>query len=570
MQLVRGIFAGDCIVDGLPVPRERDGDAVGRVRVGPVGRVCLNVLGHGEGADALVGDDDGGLAGEQAREVAVAQIGLQVFVRVTVDNGRLLDAEPEPACFCAPGETFVFCVNRDIAERLDGMVFLEAFGVQLQLDGLCGCGLFQRGIPARLRLHAGGGDIGERAVNVVNGGKGGHGRDQMALRDRDGHAVVIRARVGHHAMLVIHKDGDSRGVDLVAHRRAVLNEVVFALGEHLALGRERRLAVCASGDGIIGGCALDDRPSGVGDEQIILLVEGEGHAVDRIVVVVELLHVEVVLDVGDIDGGGKLALKVRVVDPVGIVYGSPRNGFGRGVIIGNGVGGVDGIAAMVAKPEIVAADVAGAVVQFGHVGAVGGKLKDEAVVGVLFCGVEHGLKIAAAVGNAVDGPAAQRVASDDTPTVGIVRLGFSNAVQTVHDDSKERASAGKIGGAGHNPGRIAELDAGAGVNGLLGHGVGAGRPMVILVIEQKNISAMLGQLEINVAFAAIALARAGLAQDEIIDSLIFQLVEADGSAGFTLGEDKAAIAVGDAGSEQAALSLFLAALGFVDDITLAE
>lgn len=218
---MRGIFAGDCIVDGLPVQRERDGDAVGRVRVGAVGRSVVDhddILGHGEGTDALVGHGDGRFAGEQAREVAVAQIGLQVFVRVTVDNGRLLDVEPEPAGFCAPGETFVFCVNRDIAERLDGMVFLEAFGVQHQIDGLFGFGLFQRGIPARLRFHAGGGDIGERAVNVVNGGKGGHGGDKMALRDRDGHAVVIRARVGHHAMLVIHKDADSRGVDLVAHR----------------------------------------------------------------------------------------------------------------------------------------------------------------------------------------------------------------------------------------------------------------------------------------------------------------------------------------------------------------
>lgn len=121
--------------------------------------------------------------------------------------------------------------------------------------------------------------------------------------------------------------------------------------------------------------SLVDRigPGSLIDGQIILFIEGEGRLGDRCTCFVHFLHVEVVLDVGDIDGGGKLALKVRVVDPVGIVYGKPPQGFGRGVIIGNGVGGVDGIAAMVAKPEIVAADVAGAVVQFGHVGAVGGQ-----------------------------------------------------------------------------------------------------------------------------------------------------------------------------------------------------
>lgn len=81
--------------------------------------------------------------------------------------------------------------------------------------------------------------------------KGVWGRDQMALRDRDGHAVVGCARVGHHAMLVIHKDGDSRGVDLVALRRAVLNEVVLALGEHASFcGRELRLAVFVGRDGV--------------------------------------------------------------------------------------------------------------------------------------------------------------------------------------------------------------------------------------------------------------------------------------------------------------------------------
>ena len=468
------------------------------------------------------------------------------------------------------------------------MVFLEAFGVQHQIDGLPG--LCQRGIPARLRFHAGGGDIGERAVNVVNGGEGGHGRDQMALRDRDGHAVVGGAGVGHHAMLVIHKDGDSRGVDLVALRRAVLNEVVLALGEHaIFCGRELRLAVFVGRDGVIGGCAPDDRPSGVGDEQIILLVEGEGHAVDWIVVVVELLHVEVVLDVGDIDGGGKLTLEVFAVDPIGVPLIGLRKLACRGVIERDGVGCVLLVTAVdpFSGPVIIFSEIAGAVLELGHVSAVGRELERDGVAIVCRASSQspdHGLTIARLTGPAlIYPPAGQCAAGDNAPFICGGRLTLADVVQTAHDDGEELAAGGKMGlavcgdqlmavligdcGSRHVIAavRVDELDAFAGGDSALETGVGAGGPAVLHIIEKDGYRVVARQHEIDVLVAAIAFAALWpLLQDQVFNvMLVCQLVEADVSAGVVV-EDEAAAAVGRAGGQKA-----IGALGVVDDVTLA-
>ena len=542
---------GDFAVVSVVIQRDfqRVAGREARRLVGEVGYGLADL----QAADALVGDDDGRLAGEQAREVAVAQIGLQVFVLVTVGNGRLLDVEPEPAGFCAPGETFVFCVNRDIAERLDGMVFLEAFGVQLQIDSLFGYGLFQRGIPARLRFHAGGGDIGEGAVNVVNGGKGGHGRDQMALRDRDGHAVVGGAGVGDDAMRIIHDHGDRRGVDLVAHRRAVLNEVVLALGEHaLSCGRELRLAVFVGRDGVISAFALVDGPTGVGNSQIILLVEGEGHAVDRIVVVVELLHVEVVLDVGDIDGGGELAVEVFAVDQMGVLHSGPRKVAFRGVIERDGVGCV-----RIVAPVIIVPEIAGTVFKFGHVRTVcRGREDDGVAVGlsVVMQGFDHGGDIAAGFA-ACHLPAGQSAACDDAPGICGGRRAHADILQTAHDDGEELAAGivevYRFVCAGQD-------DVGAGGDAAFESGVGAGGPAVVFVVEKDGVQLMFVKLEIDAVVVAIAGAVfVPLLENEIMNAALFQVVETDRDI-VRIGEDEAAVFIRGAGADG-----FVAGLGIL-------
>ena len=498
--------------------------------------------------------------------------------------------EPEPALFGVPGALFIVGVDRDVSQRIGIVIRIELLSVQRQVDRIS-CFLQSTGIgPAAGRSFLGAGDVGEGAVNVVSGGKGGHGRDQMALRDRDGHAVVGCARVGHHAMLVIHKDGDSHGVDLVALRRAVLNEVVLALGEHaIFCGRELRLAVFVGRDGVISAFALFDGPTGIGNSQIILLVEGEGHAVDRIVVVVELLHVEVVLDVGDIDGGGKLTLEVFAVDPIGVPLIGLRKLACRGVIERDGVGCVLLVTAVdpFSGPVIIFSEIAGTVFKFGHVSAVGRELERDGVAIVCRASSQspdHGLTIARLTGPAlIYPPAGQCAAGDNAPFICGGRLTLADVVQTAHDDGEELAAGGKmglavcgdqlmavlIGDCGSRnviaAVRVDELDAFAGGDSALETGVGAGGPAVLHIIEKDRYRVVARQHEIDVLVAAIAFAALWpLLQDQVFNvMLVCQLVEADVSAGVVV-EDEAAAAVGRAGGQKA-----IGALGVVDDVTLA-
>ena len=230
---------------------------------------------------------------------------------------------------------------------------------------------------------------------------------------------------------------------------------------------------------------------------------------------------------------------------------------------------------MVAEPEVVIADIAGAVGQLGHVGAVGGELKRKIVVwdvgrGVftlaaddLFDRVEHSADVHTAVAAYCDAPhlpAIDRIAGDDAPVAFVLRI-VAHAAQPPHDDGEKRTAARKIRCTGHGAHLITELDARAGIDRLLGRGVCAGRPLVVIVVEQEYVGALRLQFQMDILLRAITRPVRPFAEDEIANALVIQLVEADDGAGVAVRQHKAALRVGHTGGEQTMFTLAL-----VDDV----
>ena len=294
------------------------------------------------------------------------------------------------------------------------------------------------------------------------------------------------------------------------------------------------------------------------------------------------------LDVGDIDGGGKLALEAAAIDRIGVV----QAGLGkvpRSIEEGDGIGCVLLVTVVddISGPVIIFSEIAGAVLELGHVSAVGRELERDGVAIVCRASVQsldHGLTIARLTGPAlIYPPAGQGAAGDDAPRIAVVWNARADVVQTAHDDGEERAAGGKMGlavcGDKHVavfvgvcalcPERIAirvdELDAFAGGDSALETGVGSGGPAVLHIIEKDRYRVVARQHEIDVLVAAIAFAALWpLLQDQVFNvMLVCQFVEADVSAGVVV-EDEAAAAVGRASGQKA-----IGALGGVDDVTLA-
>ena len=294
------------------------------------------------------------------------------------------------------------------------------------------------------------------------------------------------------------------------------------------------------------------------------------------------------LDVGDIDGGGKLALEAAAIDRIGVV----QAGLGkvpRSIEEGDGIGCVLLVTVVddISGPVIIFSEIAGAVLELGHVSAVGRELERDGVAIVCRASVQsldHGLTIARLTGPAlIYPPAGQGAAGDDAPRIVVGWNARADVVQTAHDDGEERAAGGKMGlavcGDKHVavfvgvcalcPERIAirvdELDAFAGGDSALETGVGAGGPAVLHIIEKDGYRVVARQHEIDVLVAAIAFAALWpLLQDQVFNvMLVCQFVEADVSAGVVV-EDEAAAAVGRASGQKA-----IGALGGVDDVTLA-
>ena len=536
---------------------QRDLDPIA-ARIGVFRRSCFlggvfHHLGDRQAADALVGDDDGGLAAEQACEVIAAQIGFQRRRRCV--KRRLRNMEPEPARFGAPA------VAGSMGRVAHGAVLCKLNRVQRQLDLFRGTG--QVRIPAAAGgLHAGGGDVGEAVVDGVVGGEGGHGGNQGALRDVDGDAVVGGAGVGDDAMRIIHDHGDRRGVDRVARRGRALHKVVIARGEELLLlRREGCKAVVAGGHGIVGHGIGVDPIGAIGHRQGFCGIEIEDRAGQGLLrrAVIHLFHIEMVLDIGDIDGGGKLALKARAVDPAGIGYGSLRNGFGRGVEEGDGIGRV-----LPSLPIIVIPQVAGTVIKLSHPGAICRRLEDDAVFFIArrLDGAERGTDIAVCAARAACHlPAGQVAACDNAPLIHAGhRHAHADVVHTAHDDAEEQAfvfvkicrfRVGLILGCGHG-------DVGAGGNGFLGGRISTGGPTVIFVVEQDGLHTFAFQHKINALVVAIAVAGfVLLLENEVFDVALVQVVETDRDI-VGIAEDKLAFFVRGAEADG-----FVAGLGIL-------
>ena len=475
---------------------------------------------------------------------------------------RLLDVEPEPARFGAPA------VAVRMGRVAHGAVIRKLCRVQRQLDrGFRGTGDQVRIPAAAGGLHAGGGDVGEAVVDGVVGGEGGHGGNQGALRDVDGDAVFFGAGVGDDAVRIIHDHWDRRGVDRVARRGRALHKVVFARGEELLLRRREGCeAVGVSGHGIVGlGIGVD--PIGaIGHRQGFCGIEIEDRAGQGLLsrAVIHLFHIEMVLNVGDIDGGGKLAVEVFAVDPMGVLLSGQRKVACLGVIERDVVGCV-----RIVAPVIIVPEIAGAVFKFGHVRTVcRGREDDGVAVGHSFVlqGFDHGGDISAVGSAACHLPAGQCAAGDNAPFICGGRLTLADVVHTAHDDGEEQALVfvkicrflGLILCCGHG-------DVGAGGNGSFEGRISAGGPAVVFVVEKDGVRVRIIALQHKINAVVVAIAGAvfvPLLENEILNAALVQVVETDRDI-VRIGEDETAVFIRGAGADGvlAGLDILVCAVG---------
>ena len=275
---------------------------------------------------------------------------------------------------------------------------------------------------------------------------------------------------------------------------------------------------------------------------------------------------EVVSHVGDIDGGGELPLEVLAVHLVGILRGGLIQRFGLSIIVGDGIGGVIQIGLILfLQPEVIVPHIAGAVIQLRHVGAVAARRENEIVlggVGLVVDHVQNGGNVAAAGGD--DVPAIKGVAGHDAPAVFGGRRMHAHAVQTPHDDGEHQAAGADVFAAIWNllSHRVPQHDVGVGVNGLLGLGVGARLPLVVDIVEQKQIAVVVLQMEIDIPHGLVAGAVAVLPQKQMLNALLVQFVQADGGV-LAVVEDEPAVRACLAASQNAVL---IHALGFIHHI----
>ena len=523
-----------------------------------VGRLTARFGGHGladgQRADRLVLHDDRGLPGKQGRDVRIPQIPLVAVGRAVI---ILLHPEPAPAGIRHPGLVVLILIQGLIAQNAG---FLIVLLVHRQAAGDPRSRQVQRAAGAgELGRH----HIGQRAVDPIGEGVLSHAAHQRACIQRNGHAVISSSGICQHAVL-IDDDGGEGGVDPAALRGSRFHQIVFAFGQIVAGGGEIRHAGGAGGRGVV---RLRAPFKGIGqllgffraaaDDDILTFIEGKLRIGKRLAIGIRFLDMEVVSHVGDIDGGGELPLEVLAVHLVGILRGGLIQRFGLSIIVGDGIGGVIQIGLILfLQPEVIVPHIAGAVIQLRHVGAVAARRENEIVlggVGLVVDHVQNGGNVAVAGGGG-DVPAIKGVAGHDAPAVFGGRRMIAHAVQTPHDDGEHQAAGADVFAAIWNrlSLRAPQHDVGVGVNGLLGLGVGARLPLVVDIVEQKQIAVVVLQMEIDIPHGLVAGAVAVLPQKQMLNALLVQFVQADGGV-LAVVEDEPAVRACLAASQNAVL-----------------
>ena len=260
-------------------------------------------------------------------------------------------------------------------------------------------------------------DMRKGVIDSVGGAELCQGCNQRARAAHAAHTVVRIAGVHVHAR-IIHDHLGNRVVNLIAIRAYRLSQVVDPLDKGRVICRIDREA-CGALDlirvahavrlhGVIRrGTGLDGIRAGTIAGNVLGLVQLKRRAVHGLAQVVNLLHKQTVLNIGEVDHRRKLPVYRLILDHRGVVDGCLRQRRCRGVIHRHGIFGLG----LVRHHGGVLLDISGQRPDRHHVVALGINIKDTRVrrVGSLD-----------RTGNAVRGAqliAIERVARDRRPRV---------------------------------------------------------------------------------------------------------------------------------------------------------
>ena len=187
----------------------------------------------------------------------------------------------------------------------------------------------------------------KRVVDGVGRAKLRQGSNQRTRATHTTHTVVHIAGIHIHAR-IIHNHLGNRAVNLIAIRAFRLTQVVRTLDKGCIICRIEweacsalnviRIghAVCLHGV-IRRGTGLDGIRAGTIAGNVLGLVQLKRRAVHGLAQVVNLLHKQTVLNVGEVDHRRKLPVYRLILDHRGVVFGCPRQRRCRGVIHRHGI-----------------------------------------------------------------------------------------------------------------------------------------------------------------------------------------------------------------------------------------
>ena len=257
----------------------------------------------------------------------------------------------------------------------------------------------------------------KRVVNGVGRAKLCQGGNQRTRAAHAEHAVAFLAGIHIHARIIHNHLGDSV-VNLIAIRAYRLTQVVRTLGKGFVVYRIEweacstlnviRIghAICLHGV-IRRGAGFNGIRAGTIAGNVRGLVQLKRRAVHGLAQVVNLLHKQTVLNVGEVDHRRELPVYRLILDHRGVVDGCPRQRRCRGVIHRHGIFRLR----LVRHHGGVLLDIAGQRPDRHHVVALGIDIKDTRVR--RFGSLDR-------TGNAVRGAqliAVERVARDRRPRV---------------------------------------------------------------------------------------------------------------------------------------------------------
>ena len=190
-------------------------------------------------------------------------------------------------------------------------------------------------------------DVRKRVVNGVRRAKLCQGGDQRTRAAHAEHAVAFLTGIHIHARIIHNHLGDSV-VNLIAVRAYRLTQVVRTLGKGFVVYRIewkacRTLNLIRIGrvvrlHGVIRlGTGLDGIRAGAIASNVLGLVQLKRRVVHGLAQVVNLLHKQTVLNVGEVDHRRELPVYRLILDHRGVVDGCPRQRRCRGVIHRHGI-----------------------------------------------------------------------------------------------------------------------------------------------------------------------------------------------------------------------------------------